>query len=91
MPIPDAIYDANGKVAMRYLTPIQKYIMLGNKHEYVFIPRYSVSLAWVDEADVELILSVPKSSCEGCGGSARSNGFILANQASINCHRDGSR
>jgi len=89
--IPNAIYNNTGKVAMRYLTPIQKYVMLGNKHEYIFAPRYSVSLAWVDEADVNMILNVPKSSCQGCGGSARSNGFILANQASINCWTSGER
>jgi hypothetical protein len=92
MTIPGAVYDATGtKVAVRYLQPIQKYIQLGNKHEYVFIPSFSVSLAWVDEADVDIILGLPAPSSSCCGGGGRSNGFILADQSAINCHTNGGR
>ena len=88
--IPGAVYNANGKVAVRYLTPIQKYIKLGNKHEYVFTPRFSVSLAWVDEEDaITLITTQPaKKAC--CGG-AKASSFILASQSMINCHLNGGR
>jgi hypothetical protein len=92
MTIPNAVYDAGGtKVALRYLQPIQKYIRLGNKHEYVFTPRFSVSLAWVDEEDVNAILNSPKPSGQCCGGAGRTNGFILASQSMINCHTNGGR
>lgn len=91
--IPGAVYDPTGtKVAMRYVAqPIQKYIMLGNKHEYVFSPSFSVSLAWVDEEDVNTILSLPAPSSSCCGGSGRTNGFMLADQSAINCHTNGGR
>jgi hypothetical protein len=88
--IPDAIYDANGKVAVRYLTPIQKYIQLGNKHEYVFIPRFSVSLAWVDEEDATTLLTTQPAKQACCGG-AQATSFILATQTMINCHTNGTR
>lgn len=89
--IPGAVYNASGQVAMRYLQPIQKYVQLGNSHEYVFISNFSVSLAWVDEADVDMILNLPKPSGSCCGGQARSNGFMLADQSAINCHTNGGR
>jgi hypothetical protein len=89
MTIPGAIYNSTGKVAMRYGQPIQKLLQLGNKHSYIFVPRFSVSLAWVDEEDVGIILAVPpKRKC--CGGG-KSSGFTLANQASINCWTNGGR
>lgn len=86
--IAGAIYNSDGKVAMRYKEPIQKYVK-ANQHEYVFQVRFSVSLAWVDEGDVPALLAAPpKKSC--CGGG-RGSMFFLANQASINCFIDGSR
>lgn len=87
--IQGAIYNAAGKVAIRYKEPIPKYASV-NGHEYVFDVRYSVALAWVDENDVAALLATPPSRSECCGGGAGSK-FFLANQASINCWTDGSR
>lgn len=88
--IPDAIYDPAGKVALRYMTPIQKYVQLGNKHEYVFIPRFSVSLAWVDEEDAITLLTTQPAKKSCCGG-ALATSFMLATQTVINCHTNGGR
>jgi hypothetical protein len=88
--IPGAVYDANGKVAVRYLTPVQKYVKLGNKHEYIFIPRFSVSLAWVDEDDATTLITTQPLKKACCGG-ARASSFILATQSMINCFTNGGR
>ena len=46
-----------GEVAMVYYMPVQKYIQVG-KAEYVFVPKHSVSFAWVKPEDVPGVLSV---------------------------------
>jgi hypothetical protein len=53
-----------GKTALKYRMPVQKYIRVGDR-EYVFVPRANISLAWVEDQDVDFILRKKKSCCGG--------------------------
>jgi len=50
------------KVALCYYQPIPKYIIV-NGHEYVFGCEHSISLCWVDEGDVQTLLSLKGGCC----------------------------
>jgi hypothetical protein len=74
------ITDSNGNVALRYYQPTGKYVMLSNKHEYVFRTVRNVCLAWVQPSDVDQMLA---TTHECCGGS-RKNIFFVATQQQVN-------
>lgn len=80
------IRNPAGGVAVRFSEPIQKYVMVG-KHEYVFTPRKSVSIAWVAEEDVDALLGTRQSGCCGAQGKR----FFLANEESVNLWLHGRR
>jgi len=80
------IRNPAGGVAVRFSEPIQKYVMVG-KHEYVFTPRKSVSIAWVAEEDVDALLGMRQSGCCGAQGKR----FFLANEESVNLWLHGRR
>lgn len=56
-----------------------------NGHTYTWIPKYNVSLAWVEEADVPNLLSVMINAC--CGHTGHK--FSLANANDVSIHDTG--
>ena len=76
------ITNPAGEVAMRYFNNIPKYIMLGNKHEYLFTQHKYGSYAWIKPEDVGKILAV-MHDCH-CGSSAPKPAFRLATQQEVN-------
>lgn len=59
--------NASGQVALKYHQPVQKYVRLGNGHEYLFVVRANISLSWIDSTDVENILTIKRNDCSSCG------------------------
>ena len=58
------IKNEQGQIAISYYQPIDRVVMVGETR-YVFITKRAVSLAWVNEEDVEKILAITKSCCGG--------------------------
>lgn len=58
---PDAVY-VDGKVVLWYFQPMPKAIQIGSKIT-VFTPEHGVSLALVDEADVQSLLDFKGGCC----------------------------
>ena len=68
----------NDKVAISYFQPIPNSVRVGIK-TYSFETRRGISLAWIDQSDVQIVLEVTK---ECCGGQLR-HPYRLANEAQI--------
>ena len=66
-----------GEVAIVHKQPIQKYIKIG-RNEYVFIPKRSVSFAWVKEEDVDRILAI-EGNCN-CPNKSSTRAFRIASE-----------
>ena len=64
-----------GKTALKYFMAVQKYIRLSNGREYVFIPKNNISLAWIDNNDVNTVLSMTRG-CNCNGGNTRTRIFF---------------
>lgn len=62
------------KTALKYFMSVQKYIRLPNGHEYVFVPRNNISLAWIDNEDVNAVLSMTRGC--NCNGGSRTKVFF---------------
>lgn len=60
----DKVYTPDGKVALTYYQPIPKLVSLQGKSVY-FDCQYGISMAFVDEGDVEPLLSVLGGCCGG--------------------------
>lgn len=82
----DYIRDENGKVYIRYFQPIPKYVVIGNKREFVCSVRNGVSMLLVDESDVPTFLTI-EGGC--CGGKRKV--FSLPSQEAINVWLTGNR
>ena len=59
------VKNAAGKVALFYIEPAPHFEHLPNGHEYVFIVKKAISLAWVEEGDVEALLGIHGGCCGG--------------------------
>lgn len=64
MTIENAVYNAEGKVIVRYEQPMPKAVKIGDK-TIVFDCQYGVSLAFVDEEDVAPLLGYIGGCCGG--------------------------
>ena len=73
------IHDDDGKVAMRHVRQIQKYVRMGDGTEYVFIIQANISLAWVFERHVNAILNMRRTCCGGRTKPA----FVIANESNV--------
>lgn len=82
--IEGATYTPNGKVALRYAQPIDKYIKVGQA-EYVFHCEHAVSLAFVEEEHVQAMLDY----LGGCCGK-RQHVISLASPAAYSHWKDGN-
>ena len=75
--------EAN-RVALVYYQPIQKLIENVNGNSYYVDPKWGVALVWVNEADVNTMLSI----MGGCCGGHRQL-FHKANEAEIKVFETG--
>lgn len=67
----EKILDQNGKVILRYYQPMPKQVKIGDK-TISFDSQYGISLAFVDDSDVEPLLS----HLGGCCGNKRQVIFL---------------
>lgn len=67
-----------GQVGMVYYSPINKLIK-ANGNQYLFMVNRAISFAWVNEADVEAVLSITMNC--NCANSSNKPAFHLANDA----------
>lgn len=61
--IANAVY-VDGKVVLRYKEPMPKAVKIGNK-TITFDCKFGVSLAFVNENDVQALLDYTKTCCGG--------------------------
>jgi len=78
--------ERENKVAVQHYISNPWTILLGEK-AYRWIPRYNISLAWIDKEDLDKILAIKTKSC--CGkNKAR---FFIASQTNVNIWETGNR
>ena len=77
----------SGQVALKHYNSNPCTIRLNNGHEYSFVPKINVSMAWVDENDVPSLLSVQANIC--CGLHAAK--FLIANKLDVCLWMTGDR
>lgn len=68
-----------GETAVVYFQPIQKLVELGNGHSYVFKVDRSISLAWIPESDLALVLDLRG----GCCGNTTNRIFRVASASDV--------
>ena len=84
------VYNDRGQVAMRYRRESRILVNCGppkDQRGYVFEPRFSVYLAWVEERDVECCLAVKG----GCCGHKKTGVVIFASDSDIVLWTTGKR
>lgn len=72
------VINSSNQVAVIYLRGGQKYVRT-NSSEYVFTPSNGISLAWINEQDVNQILRIPG----GCCGNNIRDIFRIANDNQV--------
>lgn len=77
-----------GQVALRYRQTVQKYVKVGD-HEYVFVPKTHVSMAWVAPEDVSKLLAL-MHDCN-CGGHSKHPEFHEATELDVQLWTYGVR
>jgi len=88
------ITNEAGEVAIAYYQPGQAFVD-GSRtvtgRGYVFQTQYAhVCMAWVDPRDVEVILAIQHSTCQGCGGK-RKQLFHYATEGQVALWMTGRR
>lgn len=58
------IINEEGLIAVRWNTLTQKYVEMG-PHEYLFVIRDNIALAWIYPEDVDRIISMTGGCCGG--------------------------
>jgi len=78
--------NRNGMVAVQHYTT-NGYATKVGERTYTWIPQHNVSLAWVDEKDVDKVLSIKNRAC--CGQQRAR--FFLASLINVNLWETGNR
>lgn len=73
------ITNENGQVALVYAQNIQKLVEVDG-HQYVFVVKYNICLAWVAPADVAKILAI---TGRGCCGNKHALQFAYATTSQV--------
>lgn len=81
--IQGAVYTPEGKVVMRYFQPMPKAVRVGSNTIF-FDSKFGVSLAFVDEQDVQSLLDF-RGGC--CG--AKQQVITLASEVSYSHWQNG--
>lgn len=74
----------NGQVAIQHWNSNPASVEVGGKI-YSWVPKYNVSLAWVDEADVPYVLSIKVQAC--CG--VNRGKFVESNENNVSIWETG--
>lgn len=77
-------YNSEGKIAVKHFNSNGANWQVGDK-TYVWVPKYNISLAWVDEADWPALNSAMINVC--CGHTGHK--FFLANANDVSIHETG--
>lgn len=73
----------DGKVALQHRTTNPVTVQIdGTDRVYTFVPQNNVSLAWVEEQDVNRLLAIKEKSCN-CGNGAKAQKFFLASDINV--------
>lgn len=76
---PEAIYNEEGQVAMKYLRKNRAYFKCQSGNEYVLHMRANICMGWVDEEDVPCARAVRG----GCCGRKKPGVITFANEADV--------
>lgn len=79
----EAVTNAAGEIALKYYQPVRVLAQRvpSGKDGYVFTPKASISLAWVDPQDVADLLT-RKAGCK-CGGARKKQAFSYASEDDV--------
>ena len=87
------IVERDGKVALRhYKSNPSRPVQVGEK-TYQAVPKFNISLMWVDTEDAEKILNSPENKTKvcNCGGGVSQPLFHYANQLDVCLWETGDR
>ncbi len=56
------VTNDTGQVALAYYQTIP-HVVSANRHEYAFVVRANICLAWIDAADADTVLRITKNCC----------------------------
>lgn len=91
--IPDgAITNSAGQIAVKWILnrPAKVVKIDGTDRYYTPTYKQNVAMYWVNEEDLNRILSVREKTCN-CNNGTWQNAFVLANQIDYNLHLCGQR
>jgi hypothetical protein len=93
MTIPEgAITNDAGQVALKWILnrPAKTLKIDGTQRYYVPTYQQNVAMYWVEEQDVEKILSIREKTCN-CNNGTYQQAIVLANLIDYNLHKCGDR
>lgn len=76
-----------GQVALQHINSNPITIQVGEKF-YSFVPRYNISMAWIDAEDVDRVMARKTNSC--CGNAPRSE-FLYVGENNAHLWETGER
>lgn len=87
-----AITNSAGQVAIKWvlLRPPKTVKIDGTDRYYVFVFRSHVAMSWVNEEDVQALLSFREKTCN-CSHGIYKNAFALANELDVCLWMTGER
>lgn len=83
------VENTEGQVALKYMSMQQKLVTAPSGNQYVFIPKNHISLAWVEESDVDPLLA-SKHDCK-CGSGKKKNVILMASDTDVRRYYNGGR
>lgn len=88
----DALRNGAGQVALKWILnrPAKPVQIQGTNRYYVPAYQQNVPMIWVNEEDVEKVLSIREKTCN-CNNGTWNQAYILANQIDVNLHTCGQR
>lgn len=90
---PANIVVREGKIALvHHNSNPSRPIQIGER-TYQSVPKFNISLMWVEEGDAEKIISSPelKTKMCNCGGGVSQPLFRYANALDVSLHETGDR
>lgn len=91
--IPEGAFtNGAGQVAVKWILnrPAKTVKIDGTDRYYAPTYQQNVAMYWIDEQDLNKILSIKEKTCN-CNNGTYNFAFVLANQIDINLHKCGQR
>lgn len=90
----DGIRNAEGRVGMKWAIPHRlappHIAMQGTDRVYTPEYKWNIAMIWVEEEDVERLLSHKEKTCNCKNGTYR-QAFVIASALDVNLWRTGNR